>query len=276
LARRYFVMSHTILRKFRITTGALAMALSLWFSGCGDNAPPQTATLTFKRDGSHFTGTVVRKEPNSITVTGAAGDTHTFLYAELSDIRYATPEPPVGQAKDSSPSTAKDSGGSGTSAASNSRSPQQGTAATTAPQPAGSEITLPTGSEFPVRSNGFLDSCCVPRGALALGVMDEEVKGPGGKVAIPKGASVLFELVESKKAGDQITMVFQLASADFGGHHYRIGSSEGAMAPGARLTLTGAKENSPEGRARGTNIHVDDQGFILFKAVSPITIRPTN
>jgi hypothetical protein len=263
-----------VIPTIRLVAGTI-IVLSLWLAGCGDKAPQQVATLTFKRDGSHFTGAVVRKDPNSITLTGPAGDTHTFLNEELSDIRFETPQAHTAPA-DNSPSAPANNSKMVTPSAVAPKSPSaphQAGAPSAETGAAGPSVTLPAGTEFPVRSDGFLDSCCVPVGALAVGAADADVKGPGGKIAIPAGANVLFELLETKNVNGQVTMTFQLDSADFGGHHYRIASTEGALSSGARITLLGAKENSPEARVRGTNVHVDARGLIVFKAVTPITVR---
>ena len=69
-----------------LAIGALYVSIYK-LSGCNNSAPALYATLTLKSDGSHFYGTVVRRESTSITITGAAGDTHTFLYDELADIK---------------------------------------------------------------------------------------------------------------------------------------------------------------------------------------------
>ncbi len=61
------------------------------------------ATLTLRSDGSHFYGTVVRRETNSITIMGSGGDTHTFLYGELLDIKYGAPGSGTGRNGDRNP-----------------------------------------------------------------------------------------------------------------------------------------------------------------------------
>jgi hypothetical protein len=236
------------------------IGLSLWLCGCGDTTPPLYATLTFKRDGSHFAGTVLRRDSKTITVTSPTGDTHTYLYDELADIKYGAPENP---ANVSVP-------GSG--------SPSAGKSASGLAAPAGgvatgdSVIQFPVGSAFPVRTRGFLDSCCVPVGALSLGVLDADVK-LGGKVAIPAGTNVTMELVDTKTVDGRTSMIFQLGSADFGNRHYLFTTAKGGLEPGAVVTFTGAKDGSQEAKAHGLTVHLDDQSFMAFKAASPVILK---
>jgi hypothetical protein len=255
-----FVMPRTPFRTIRVWAGAIAFAASLWLIGCGDKTPQQTATLTFKRDGSHFTGAVIRKDPDSITLTGPNGDSHTFLNAELSNIQFASAEPPPGNAGAPPPVP--------------EQPPAQSAASPLTNSPAAAANTLPAGTEFRLRSQGFLDSCCVPVGALATGTADSDVKSAGGQIAIPAGANMLFELKDTKMVDGRVTMTFDLVSADFGGHHYRIISAEGELAVGAQLVVAGAKENSQESKERGMNVHLDAGAIVVFKAVTPVAVRP--
>lgn len=219
--------------------------------GCADRNPPLTATLTFRKDGTHFSGTVVRRDANSITITGEAGDTHTFLYTELSDIKEG-----VTDAKTvfSAPGTATPQVLPGEKPAS----------------AAEAVIPLPEGTYLPVRSSGFLDSCCVPIQALALGVMDANVKNSKGTVVIPQGASVTFTLKNEEVVDGRVTMQFELASADFDNRHYIVSSAKGGSERGAVVTFSGPKDGSPEARLRGNNLHIDDNSSMLFKAVTPV------
>lgn len=238
--------------------GVLLCSLGLW--SCG-NKTPTTVNLTFKRDGTHFSGTVIRKAANSITVAGSQGDTHTYLYSELSSVTYGAP----GKAAASSRSASPASGGS------NSASTPSASAAE--PVPADGLIHFPEGTQFLVRSSGVLDSCCIPDGALSLGVIDKDVRGPGGKVLIPEGASVTIALVDKYRADGRITMVFELGSADYGGRHFVILSAKTGPEPGARVIATGPKEGSPEAKDHGLNVHLDDLSVMAFKAETPVIFK---
>ncbi|HEY5381479.1 MAG TPA: hypothetical protein VIJ65_04440, partial [Acidobacteriaceae bacterium] len=138
--------------------------------------------------------------------------------------------------------------------------------------PASNLIRIPEGTELPVRTRGFLDSCCLAPNALSLGVLDADVKGPGGKVVLPAGANVTIQLVEEKNVDGRITMTFELGSLDFGGRHYVIASAKGGLEPGARVTFTGAKAGTPEAKLRGLNVHLDNQSYMGFKAETPIVV----
>jgi hypothetical protein len=223
----------------------------MWLSGCGKSAPTIYATLTLKSDGSHFYGTVVRRESKSITITGAAGDTHTFLYDELSDIKYGAADSGVAPA--------------GQTAA------QPSGEASSVPV-SGETVVIPAGAEVPVRTRGFLDSCCGPIGGLSLGTTDVDVR-VGSKVVIPAGASVTMERVENKPVDGEISLTFELRSADFQNHHYVFESSESGAPAGLLVTFKGARSGTPEAKARGVNVHLESQTFMGFKAAAPVTLK---
>jgi hypothetical protein len=235
----------------------------IWLSGCGDKAPAMNATLTFKRDGSHFSGTVIRREPGSITLTNASGETHTYLYSELADIRYESPEPPVSSSGVQS-QTAKPE------AAVDSRSPAQPPASSS---PSAAEIKLPAGIEVPVASSGLLDSSFVPMSAITLGVVDSDVKTADGKVLIPAGANVTMLVQDKKVVSGRVQMVFEVVSADFNNRHYQVSSEKGPLQPGAMATFVGAQPGSQEAKLRGTNIHIDDHSLMTFKTETPTLIK---
>lgn len=226
----------------------------MWLSGCGRGAPALYATLTLKSDGSHFYGTVVRREANSITITGAGGDTHTFLYSELKDIKYGAPDSGTVAAGQAPASDAQPAGQASTTLVS------------------GETVVIPVGTEVPVRTNGFLDSCCGALGGLSLGVTDFDVK-VGGKVVIPEGASVTMERVDNKPVDGQVSLTFELRSADFQNHHYVFESAESAAPAGLLVSYRGAKPGSAEAKERGTSIHLESQTFMGFKATAPVTLK---
>ena len=230
------------------------LCVSLWLSGCNTSAPTLHATLTLKSDGSHFYGTVVRREANSITITGPSGDTHTFLYSELKDIKYGAPDSGAAAPDQVPASGAQPSGQASTVAVS------------------GETVVIPVGTEIPVRTIGFLDSCCGALGGLSLGKTDFDVK-VANQVVIPEGASVTMERVDERQVEGQVTLSFELRSADFQGHHYVFESSEAGAPAGLLITYKGAKSGSPEAKARGTNVHLESQTFMGFKATAPVTLK---
>jgi hypothetical protein len=247
----------------RRLAGFSALLVTICFSGCGKKAQPVFATLTMKDGGSHFSGTVVRQEKNSITLIGPDGNPRTFLYTELAGpIQYGAPNTadaePDGQ---SSPASSSVQGQSATGQAAGSK-PVEVTAAVTP----GGDVSFPIGTEFPVRITGFLDSCCLPPGAMTLGRMDADLKGSNGKIAIPAGSNIVFDVVSTEITGGEPVMVFRISSADFGGHHYIVD-------PGAEVTFTGPKAGTPAAKIQGARIHLQDQTFMGFKAVKPVTFH---
>ncbi len=253
------------MRKLSLLIFALAVVSGTFgLEGCSTKEKPLFATLVMKSDGSQYSGTVIRRESNSITVTGIGGETHTYLYSELADIKYGSPDDNSG----SETATTRTSAPVASSTAS---------AGTASPVAAGQAVAMefPAGTAFAVRTNGFLDSCCVPEGANSLGVIDSDVRSGDGKRVLPAGASVTMVLVESRKVDGRQTMTFELGSADFGGSHYVINATKGGNTEGARITYNAAKEGTREGTERGLNIHIDDGAFMGFKALNAVTIRPS-
>ncbi len=218
----------------------LLAILSLWLLSCAKPVPPaENITLTLKRDGSHFYGTVVRRDATSITVTGSSGDIHTFMLTELAD-QPATPR----------------------------RSAADPTSPT--PLPAGANLfDQRQGTQFAIRNNGFLDSCCVRLNDIELGILDADIKSPSGVILIPEGAHVTFAVKEQSNTGGRLSMTFELTTADSGGHHYVI-------TPGAVMTVTGEKDTiayTGEAAPRGKPIHVEDNSALSFKAAAPISFK---
>lgn len=221
-------------------------------SGCTRGDTGLSAILTLK-DGTHFSGTVLRRESGSITVKNGAHETRTFLDSELADIKYLTPENGGGAP-----------GAPGASGVEPAPSFTDSNAV--------SNVVFPAGTEFSVVSNGYLDSCCVPIGAFSVGFIDQDVHA-GGKVALPRGASVTIMYMDKTSGDGRITMKFELGSADFGGRHYIMSSVKGGLEPGAVVSFTGAKEGTPEAKARGVDVHLDDRSFMVFKAATPTSMR---
>jgi hypothetical protein len=218
-----------------------------------------------KDGGSHFSGTVVRQEKTSITLIGPDGNPRTFLYTELGGpVQYGSPNAPDTTSQPTAPASSGSSVTQGQNATDRpaTSKPIEVAAAVTP----GGDISFPTGTEFPVRITGFLDSCCLPAGTLTLGRMDADLKGSNGKIAIPAGSNVVFNIASTGKVDGRVTMVFEISSADFGGRHYIVDT-------GAEVTFTGPKEGTPAAKTQGLNIHLQDQTYMGFKAVKPVTFR---
>jgi hypothetical protein len=229
--------------------GAIPLAIcSLCLLSCAKLAKPEKAVLTLKKDGSLFYGTVVRRDAKSITLTGAASDVHTFLLTDLSAMHFS----PAGE-KTAAPAT-----------------PTIAPPTPPTPLPAGGDLFMqPPGTQFAIRSNGFLDSCCVRLNDIELGVLDADITSPKGVVMIPKGASVTFTVSDQSVVGGRLSMTFELTTADYGGHHY-------AITPGATTTVTGEKNVAAyTGAAEsvGKPIHLEGNSALSFRAAAPITFK---
>ena len=112
----------------------------------------------------------------------------------------------------------------------------------------------------------------MPVGAFSVGTVDRDVL-VGGKVALPRGASVTIMYTDKSTADGRNSMKFELGAADFGGRHYIMSSVKGGLEPGALVTYSGAKDGSPEAKARGLEVHLDDRSLMVFKAANPTILR---
>ena len=240
---------------FRKILLSIVLISSVWLWACAENNPPLMATLVFKKDGSRFTGTVVRKDVSSVTVLSATGDPHTFLYAELADIIYGTPD-----------GTTSFAGAATTESPGGDNKPRAAMAA-------GGVITLPEGTEVPVRNNGVLDACCLPLDSISLGIIDAAVKSADGKVVIPEGANVTMVVRDKKMLDGRVTMTLELGSADFDNRHYLVLSAKGNLQPGAVVTFSGPQEGSAEAKLRGMWLHLDDRTYMGFKTATPTIFK---
>lgn len=240
---------------------SVVCCVGLWHMGCSKPAPAQYATVTLKEDGSQFSGTVIRSEANSITMADSSGQTRTFLYNELrGNIQYGNPS------TDKSSKSADASGPAPVAPV--------GTTSESPVTPVTQAVEFATGSLFPVRTSGILDSCCVPIYAMSVGLTDSDVKGPDGKVVIPAGSNVTMSLRELRKEDNRIRMTFELESADFLGHHYTFLSAKSPEL-GATVSYLGAQDGSQEAKTAGTNIHLEDQTYMAFKAQTPTILKPS-
>lgn len=237
----------------------------VWLWACAEPSAPLVATLTFRKDGSRFTGTVLRKDTSSITVlSNNTGDPHTFLYTELADISYGGSDGATSFAGPASTAAAESTAAGDKTASSGLK---------VAAVSSGTAIQLPEGTELPVRNNGVLDACCLPMDSIALGVMDADVKNAEGRVLVPEGANVTLLVRDKKMVDGRVTMTFELGSADFDNRHYLISSAKGNLAPGAVVTFSGPQEGTPEAKLRGLWLHLDDRTYMGFKTATPTIFK---
>jgi hypothetical protein len=258
------VPHHTTIRPFfRSVFFGLSISAAIWISGCsGLKRDARTASLTLK-DGSHFAGAVVRRDANSVTMVDRSGTVRTFLYSELADtFKY---DPLSSEAKPSVPTRP------GTTLTGPPLPPAS--AASLAPSyKAPEQVKIPVGTEFPVTTNGYLDSTYIPVGAFSVGTLEADIR-VGGKVFLPQGSKVTIITADRQVADGRIVMRFDLGAANVDGHTYVISSEKGYSEPGLTVTFTGEKEGTPGAKAHGTSVHLDDHDLMIFKAVTPTLFK---
>ena len=246
---------------FQLRRGPWALLLlCVALASCGKGRPPLTAELTFKADGTRFSGTVVSRDASSITLTGPAGDTHTFLYTELADIKYGT----AGDA-----TAASGSAGSSTAIAGN---PGSAVISGKAPTP-GQTFQLPAGTVLHIANNGIIDSSIVPIGGFALGTVEGDLKAGDGKVLIPSGANVTLTIRDEKMVAGRLQMELEIGSLDFSNHHFLLSAAKGAEEPGAVAMAEGPEPGSATSRVYGKNVHLEDHSLLVFKTGTPTVVR---
>lgn len=230
----------------------------LTISACGTKEPETYATLTLKRDNSRYHGRVVRRDATGVTMRGDGGDSRTFLYTELAGFTY-----------DSAPGTQTPSP---TEPASPSSPAVPSKPSILAPDHA---FALPAGTPFPVRTKGFLDSCCIRNGWTAVGIVDADVRGPDGVVIVPAETVVVMNVRDLSNINGTVTLTMEVASVRIGERTFTVASTAGGNQPGIVAAFTGAREGSPESKTQGTAVHLNDQAFMDFRSATAVTFTPS-
>jgi hypothetical protein len=230
---------------YKISLGSIFLCC-LWLTGCA-GSQPKHASLTLAKDQTQASGSIVRQDENSITLMESDGHVQTFLLSDLSSLRYG--EPAVGT--DTAP-----------------------VAVATPPllPVSKSEVSLvqiPAGTDIFVRTSRFIDSCCAPISSLQTGVIDSDVRDARGKLLIPQGANVIFIVRDQEIAGGQLTMQFELGSADFRNRHFVTASSGDDGKSGAFALVTGSKDS---GRKEGS-LHIEENSAVKFHTKKPFVMK---
>jgi hypothetical protein len=125
--------------------------------------------------------------------------------------------------------------------------------------------SLAAGTMVNVRSISVIDSSVSFRGYV-MGIVESDVNGTDGRVAIPAGSHVAVIVRESSRKNSISTLQLGLYSINIGGHQYVM--SDGVK-DSATLLLT-----EDAGRGPGhTSVHVEYGASLAFKLAEPVQLH---
>jgi hypothetical protein len=125
--------------------------------------------------------------------------------------------------------------------------------------------SLAAGTAVPVQSISVIDSSVRVPGYV-MGVVDSDVNGADGRLAIPAGSHVAIIVRQSNKNNSISTLQLGLYSININGHQYVM--SNGAK-DAATLVLT-----EDAGRGAGhSSVHVQYGEHLEFKLDTPVQLR---
>ncbi len=177
-----------------------AMLLAGCSKGTGMTAAGQSAALNLK-DGTAFSGTVVKSDTDAITVQDANGIVRTYPMTQVTSVKYV--ELPATGA-----------------------STQAGSKAVPVPI---HYASVPAGTRIRVRNSDAIRSDRATNGQTFPGVVTEDVIGDDGKVAIPKGADATLAIRSVRDQGKikgQSHLTVDLDSVTVQGRQYTLETSD--------------------------------------------------
>jgi hypothetical protein len=125
--------------------------------------------------------------------------------------------------------------------------------------------SLAAGAVVPIRSISVIDSS-VRFPGYVMGIVDSNVNGADGKLAIPAGSHVAIIVRQANKNNSISTLQLGLYSINIGGHQYVV--SNGAK-DAATLLLT-----EDAGRGAGhSSVHIQYGEHLEFKLDTPVQLR---
>jgi hypothetical protein len=300
--------------RLRISIIAIALSLALFVS-CSKTDTAQTgpyATVSL-RDGTTYSGTVIRSSPSGITLAGDDKTTRAFDMKDVRSIDYGEPPAPAPE-----PATAARGKSGPASGARPARSARPEAASHTVPRyhPAEAVIStttyeLPVGAEISVRADETIDSAKTAQGQTYAAEVYKDVLDANGAVVIPHGSNaqiVIRSASRAGKVGGSSGLVLDLQSVSVEGRRYlldtadvaergrqgigknkrtgefvgggaAIGAIIGALAGQGKGAAIGALSGAAAGGAtqvitRGGSIKVPAETVLTFKLDKPLRVTP--
>lgn len=142
--------------------------------------------------------------------------------------------------------------------------PLQGFAPTT-PQAKQESHSLAAGTVVPVRNLSVIDSSVMFPGYM-MGVVESNVNGSDGRIAIPAGSHVAIIVRESSKMASVSILQMGLYSINIGGHQYVLSNG---VRDSSTLVL---KEDAGKGPGH-SSVHLTYGEHLAFKLDAPVELR---
>ncbi len=286
---------------------SLVCALFISCSQPGSQPAGPHATVAL-RDGTTYTGTVVKTSPTQITVAGDDQTTRTFDMKDVRAVDYgeqaAETQPPEPQPSGSKPS--------GQRAA---RPPAASTLVERTHPPEAAITTktyeLPSGTQVSVRTDETIDSAKAIKGQTFAAEVYRDVVDGSGDVVLPRGSNAQI-VIRSSSGGGRVSgspeLVLDLESVSVDGRRYvldtvnvsqrgkeglgknkrtaeyvgggaALGAIIGAIAGHGKGAAIGAASGAAAGAAtqvitRGGAIRVPAETVLTFRLDKPLQVTP--
>lgn len=169
-------------------------------------------------------------------------------------------------------------------------------------------ITVPSGTEFVVRTNDAINSKTSEPGSKYSGVLDIDVVDHSGEIAIPRGSDVELTIQRMSKGSDDVVLTVDSVmvngrrldvttqpveekgkngvgknkrTAKFLGGGAAVGTVIGAIAGGGKGAAIGAAGGAAAGAGaetltKGKSIKIPAETVLTFRLEQPLHIRSTN
>jgi hypothetical protein len=125
--------------------------------------------------------------------------------------------------------------------------------------------SIAPGTIVPVRSISVIDSSVLFRGYV-MGIVEENVNGSDGRVAIPAGSPVAVIVRRSSRTGSISALQLGLYTVNIGGHQY---SMSNGIKDSSTLLLT---EDAGQGPGH-SSVHVLYGDHLSFKLDVPVQLH---
>jgi outer membrane lipoprotein SlyB len=253
------------------------------------------------RDGTTFSGTVVKTSPTEVTVAGDDKSTRTFDMKDVKSIDYGDAPAAAAQAEGSAPAAPR-RGHAETSRTEPRYHPEESTISTTT-------YELPAGTDVAVRTDETIDSGRASQGQTYAAEVYKDVLDSSGAVVIPRGSNARIVIRSASKAGrisGSADLALDLQDVSIDGRRYEldtvdiqqrgrqgvgknkrtaefvgggaaIGAIIGAIAGHGKGAAIGAASGAVAGGAtqvltRGSAIKVPAETILTFRLDSPLRV----
>lgn len=290
---------------------------ALVLGGCSKSAPAGPTATVSLRDGTTFTGTVTKSDTTGITLTSATGESRTYPMSQVDSISYANGAPgATGETGEEAAATTTPAAPVPAPATNTTAPPPPPAPAAAPAAPVAAVIptrTVAAGAKITVRNSERIQAGVAEAGQTFPAVVERDVMGSDGGLAIPKGADATLIVRQSEGQGKlqgRSELALDLASVMVRGRNYRLDTQDivqagtqgvgknkrsaefigggaalgaiiGGIAGGGKGAAIGAAAGAGGGvgaqaLTRGKNVSVPPESVLEFELNAPLRIRLTN